>query len=154
MTSLGNVRINSWDVSSKKTSCFSFIQTLKFRMLELYCSQVLGTNRSSLISAAIVVPSRRSALSEVDDDIIFLTIWLYYVFNDCTETSTTRFTGRIKLQRGLDYVTGVGKPGSRNGNLFTILIVNRNNISKKCFYLRFIAFYRFSPPKSRFLFFK
>ena len=110
MTSLGNGRINSWDVSSKKASCFSFIQILKFRMLELYCSRVLGTNRSSLISAAIVVPSRRSALSEVDDDIIFLTIWMYYVFNDCTKTSTRRVTGRIKLQRGLVYVTGVGNP--------------------------------------------
>ena len=109
MTSLGNGRINSRDVSSKKTSCFSFIQTLKFRMLELYCSQVLGTNRSSLISAAIVVPSRRSALSEVDDDIILLTIWLYYVFNDCTKTSTTTVTRRIKLHRGLVYVTGVGQ---------------------------------------------
>ena len=36
---------------------------------------------------------------------------MYYVFNDCTKTSTTRVTGRIKLQRGFD-------------NLFTILIVN------------------------------
>ena len=101
MTSLGNGRINSPDVSSKNTSCFSFIQTLKFRMLELYCSRVLGTNRSSLISAAIVVPSWRSVLLEVDDDIILLRICLYYVFNDCTKTSSMRVAGRIQLQSGV-----------------------------------------------------
>ena len=154
MTSLGNGRINSLDVSSKNTSCFSLIQTLKFRMLELYCSRVLRTNRSSLISAAIVVPSRRSVLLEVHDDIILLRICLYYVFNDCTKTGSTRVTGRIQLQRGLVYVTGVWNPDPRNGNLFTILIVNRNNISKKCFYLRFVSIYSFSPLKSRFLFFE
>ena len=128
MTSLGNGRINSPDVSSKNASCFSFIQTFKFRMLELYCSRVVGTNRSSLISAAIVVPSRRSVHLEVHDDIILVRICLYYVFNDCTKTGSTRVTGRLQLERGLVYVTVVLNPGPRNGNLFTILIVNRNNI--------------------------
>ena len=107
-----------------------------------------------ILPAAIVVPSRRSVLLEVHDDIILLRICLYYVFNDCTKTGSTRVTGRIQLQRGLVYVTGVWNPGPRNGNLFTILIVNRNNISKKCFYLRFISIYSFSPLKSRFLFFE
>ena len=74
-----------------------------------------------------MVPSRRSVLLEVHEDTL-LRICLYYVFNDCTKTSSTRVTGRIQLQRGLVYVTSAWNPGPRNSNLFTILIVNRNNI--------------------------
>ena len=70
------------------------------------------------------VPSRRSVLSEVDDDIILLTICLYYVFNDCTKTSSTRVTGTIQLQRGLVYLTGVGSLTPLYAQTFQAQVIN------------------------------